>query len=119
MFSDYKLHFLSVSDDSARGRREFRTPTLRNLKFTAPYMHDGSLPTLRSVLEFYETLMDAASETLDGGAGTTPTIDPLLKRLNLNADDFPALEAFLEALNDNYFDKTIPTKVPSGLPVLK
>lgn len=119
MLSDYKLHFLAVSDDSAIGRREFRTPTLRNLKPTAPYMHDGSLRTLRSVLVFYEALMDAVSETLDGRAGGTPALDPLLKRLNLNADDFPALEAFLDALNDDHFDQTTPDRVPSGLPLLK
>ena len=37
--------------------------------------------------------------------------------MNVNADDFPALEAFLDALNDDNYDKTEPSKVPSGLPV--
>lgn len=119
MLSDYKLHFLAVSDGSVSGRREFRTPTLRNLKRTAPYMHDGSLRTLRDVLVFYEALMDAVSESLDGNGGGTPPLDPLLRRLNLNADDFPALEAFLDALNDDRYDQSIPEKVPSGLPVMK
>ena len=117
MLSDYKLHFIGVTDAPA-GRREFRTPTLRNLKHTAPYMHNGSMRTLRDVLVFYEELMDAVGETLDGADDSVqPRLDPLLKRLNLNADDFPALEAFLDALNDDGYDKTVPANVPSGLPV--
>jgi cytochrome c peroxidase len=67
MFSDFKLHFIGVPDDTLDGRREFRTPTLRHLKHTAPYMHNGSQRTLRDVLVFYEALSDAVSETLDGG----------------------------------------------------
>ena len=117
MLSDYKPHFIGVTDAPA-GRREFRTPTLRNLKHTAPYMHNGSQRTLRDVMIFYEELMDAVGETLDGADDSArPRLDPLLKQLNLNADDFPALEAFLDAFNDDGYDKTEPEKVPSGLPV--
>ncbi len=119
MLSDFKLHFIGVADSTADGRREFRTPTLRNLKHTAPYMHNGSQRTLRDVLVFYEALSDAVSETLDGGDTTTqPRLDPLLKHLNLIADDFSALEAFLDSLNDDY-DRSTPARVPSGLPVPK
>ena len=117
MLSDYKLHFIGVPDAPA-GRREFRTPTLRNLHHTAPYMHNGSLRTLRDVLIFYEELMDAVGETLDGADDSArPRLDPLLRQMNVNADDFPALEAFLDALNDDGYDKTEPSKMPSGLPV--
>ena len=117
MLSDYKLHFIGVPDAPA-GRREFRTPTLRNLKHTAPYMHNGSQRTLRDTMIFYEELMDAVGETLDGADDSArPRLDPLLKQLNLNTDDFPALEAFLDALNDDGYDKSEPAGVPSGLPV--
>lgn len=120
MLSDFKLHFIGVTDGTADGRREFRTPTLRNLRHTAPYMHNGSLHTLRDVLVFYEALSDAVAETLDGGDTTTqPRLDPLLKPLNLNADDFPALEAFLDSLNADSYDRSVPTSVPSGLAVPK
>jgi cytochrome c peroxidase len=120
MLSDFKLHFIGVTDGTADGRREFRTPTLRNLGHTAPYMHNGSLRTLRDVLVFYEALSDAVAETLDGGDTTTqPRLDPLLKPLNLNTDDFPALEAFLASLNADRYDQSVPVKVPSGLPVQK
>ena len=119
MFSDFKLHFIGVSDSTPTGRREFRTPTLRNLRDTAPYMHNGSLRTLRDVLVFYDELAEAASETLDGGdTAAQPPLDPLLKQLNLNPEDFPALEAFLEALGHDPYDQTTPAKVPSGLPVI-
>lgn len=120
MFSDYKLHFIGVTDDTPDGRREFRTPTLRNLRHTAPFMHNGSRGTLRAVLVFYEALSDAVAETLDGGDMTTqPRLDPLLKLLNLSADDFPALEAFLDSLNGDGYDQSAPATVPSGLRVSK
>ncbi len=116
MFSDYKLHFIGVPDNAADGQRAFRTPSLRNLRQTAPYMHNGGLRTLRDVLAFYDQLAEAASETLDGGDHTRqPPLDPLLKQLNLNPADFPALEAFLETLSSDDYDRSIPANVPSGL----
>lgn len=120
MFSDFKLHFIGVADSTLDGRREFRTPTLRNLRHTAPYMHNGSQRTLRDVLVFYEALSDAVSETLDGGdTATQPRLDALLKHLNLNADGFSVLESFLDSLNDDRYDQAVPARVPSGLPVPK
>jgi cytochrome c peroxidase len=60
MFSDYKLHVLGVpdnpvlpqSDAGAEERYAFRTASLRNLAFTAPYMHNGLFATLEDVLDF-------------------------------------------------------------------
>jgi len=119
MFSDFKLHFIGVADSTAGGRREFRTPSLRNLRHTAPFMHNGVLRTLRDVLVFYEELAESVSETLDGADSTTmPRLDPLLRHLNVNADDFVALEAFLETLNATDYDVTVPRRVPSGLSVI-
>jgi cytochrome c peroxidase len=119
LFSDFKLHALGVPDHGPGGQQPFRTPTLRNLGHTAPYMHDGSLRTIRDVLEFYDDLAEAVSETLDGGApGGGAPLDPLLRHLDLKPDDFPALEAFLEALTSKDFDRSIPSTVPSGLRVV-
>ncbi len=119
MFSDFKLHFIGGPDNTPGGNREFRTPTLRNLRHTAPYMHNGRLRTLREVLVFYDELAESISETLDGGdKAASLRLDPLLKHLNLNLDDFPALEAFLDVLSSNDYDHTSPTSVPSGLPVI-
>lgn len=112
MFSDYKPHFIGLPD-----RIALRTPTLRQLRHTAPYMHDGSVRTIRDALIFYEALSDAVSETLDGGdTAAHPPLDPLLRHLDLRADDFTALEAFLDTLSTDY-DRSAPQSVPSGLPV--
>jgi cytochrome c peroxidase len=118
MLSDFKLHFIGVPDATAGGRREFRTPTLRQLRHTAPYMHNGSQRNLEDVLVFYEQVGDAAAEAIDGaGPNEQPPLDPLLKKLNLRPEDFPALTAFLDSLNDGHYDQTVPENVPSGLPV--
>lgn len=115
MFSDYKLHFIGTPGQ--RETRDFRTPTLRNLKHTAPYMHNGSLGTLTDVLNFYDRLMDAASETLDGGdTAAPPALDPLLRKLNVEPAEFPAIEAFLDALNDGSYDRSVPEQLPGRLP---
>lgn len=115
MFSDYKLHFIATPGQ--KEGRDFRTPSLRNLKHTAPYMHNGSIATITDVLTFYDRLMDEASETLDGGDAPAQPLDPLLKKLNVNPDDFPAITAFLDALNDDSYDHSVPESVPSGLTV--
>jgi cytochrome c peroxidase len=120
MFSDFKLHFIGVPESTPGGQREFRTPTLRNLRHTAPYMHNGSLRTMRDVLVFYDDLTEAVTETLHGGdTAVQPRLDPLLKPLNLNPEDFPALEAFLEVLSNDSYNQTVPTKIPSGLPIIE
>ena len=117
MFSDYKVHAIGLTD-STTNRGEFRTPTLRNLKHTAPYMHHGGHRSLEDVISFYDRLMDQAAETLDGGdTGTGPPLDPLLRRMNLLPEDHAALLAFLEALNSDDYDTSVPPRVPSGLPV--
>lgn len=120
MFSDFKLHVIGSLNGAAAEQREFRTPSLRNLRHTAPYMHDGSLQTLEDVFVFYDQLAEKVSETLDGGDTTAHLpLDPLLRPINLNPDDFPALKAFLDTLSSDSYDKTIPTAVPSGLPVIQ
>lgn len=116
MLSDYKLHAIGLTDNATR-RTEFRTPTLRNLRHTAPYMHHGGLPSLDDVLLFYDRLMDQAAETLEGGDDATlPPLDPLLRRMNMLPEDHAPIAAFLETLNAAY-DTTVPDRVPSGLPV--
>lgn len=70
-------------------RRAFKTPTLRGVAATAPYMHDGSLATLKEVVEFYRR----------GGNRDDPVLDPLMRPLDLSDDDVDNLVAFLEALS--------------------
>ncbi len=77
-----------------RDRWAYRTPTLRNVALTAPYMHDGSLATLEEVVEFY-----------DQGGIDHPLKDPLLKPLGLTAEEKRALVAFLKALTGDNADR--------------
>jgi cytochrome c peroxidase len=69
-------------------RGAFKTPTLREIARTAPYMHDGSIATLGEVVEFY-----------DRGGNTNPSLDPELRPLRLTPFERLALVAFLESLN--------------------
>ncbi|WP_232065156.1 cytochrome-c peroxidase [Rhodocytophaga rosea] len=122
MFSDFKLHVLGVvdnekvkvSDAGANNTYAFRTPTLRNLRYTDPYMHSGKLKTLRQVLEFYE---DMAGKEPPNPHVTREQLDPLAKKMRLRFKDMQAIEAFLNSLNDDTFDRKIPDSVPSGLKV--
>jgi len=69
---------------------EWRTPTLRGLRDTAPYMHDGSLPTLRDVVRHYSEL-DLDRLHADG--------ESLLRPLKLSSSEIEDLVAFLETLS--------------------
>jgi cytochrome c peroxidase len=71
-----------------RDRGSFKTPTLREIARTAPYMHDGSLATLADVVEFY-----------DKGGRPNRNMFPLIAPLRLSAEDKQALVKFLESLN--------------------
>jgi len=66
----------------------FKTPTLREVARTAPYMHDGSLATLDAVVEFYA-----------GGGRGNPSLDPEIRRLRLSEDEKQAIVAFLRSLS--------------------
>jgi cytochrome c peroxidase len=122
MFSDYKLHVLGVPENNKvpepdSGFQEsfaFRTASLRNLRFTAPYMHNGVFQNLKQVLEFYE---DISFGKTRNPAVTKEMFDPLVKELQLSVKDMSLIISFLNTLNDENFDKEIPEKVPSGLPV--
>jgi cytochrome c peroxidase len=69
----------------------FKTPTLRDLSKTAPYMHDGSEATLEKVIELYNR-----------GGNKNPNLDPKMKPLNLTASEKQDLIAFLKALDGTY-----------------
>lgn len=72
-------------------RGAFKTPTLRNVAQTAPYMHDGSLATLAEVVAFYA----------DGGRDN-PHLSPLVEPLDLTSEEQADLVAFLEALTGEW-----------------
>jgi len=74
--------------DPGADQGHFKTPTLREVARTAPYMHDGSLQTLEEVVDFY-----------DRGGRPNPAIDPELHPLDLSVDEKQALVAFLKSLS--------------------
>lgn len=103
LFADGKFHNLGVGMDengelkdlgrykvtkNDADRGAFKTPTLRNIALTAPYMHDGSQKTLKEVVDFYV-----------GGGNSNPHLDKEIKPLTgLSKQDRADLVAFLESL---------------------
>ncbi|MCR9290302.1 MAG: cytochrome-c peroxidase [Bacteroidetes bacterium] len=132
MFSDFELHVLGVpdnnqldeSDSGANGTYAFRTPTLRNLNMTGPYFHSGVAGNLGDVLNFYRRIQgnNNGPGNGPGNLNLNPNVnrnqlDDEIRNLQLNGNDVQDIIAFLGALNDNNFDRTIPSEVPSGLRV--
>jgi cytochrome c peroxidase len=76
-----------------RDHGAFKTPTLREVSRTAPYMHDGSLATLEAVVDFY-----------DRGGHRNPYIDPRVRRIGLSSGERSALVAFLKTLSGQIHD---------------
>jgi cytochrome c peroxidase len=72
----------------------FKTPTLRNIGFSAPYMHDGSFESLEQVIDHYSS-----------GAKGHFNQDPLIQPFDISQDQKQDLIAFLIALNDSAFVK--------------
>jgi len=82
-----------TGDEADRGR--FKTPTLRGLTETAPYMHDASLRTLEDVVAFYRR-----------GGNLNTHLDAAIKPLDLTDEDAANLVAFLKALSKRPAKKT-------------
>ena len=122
MLSDFKLHVLGVPDNEklpeadlgAGNNNAFRTPTLRNLRYTDPYMHNGKLKTLENVMELYE---DVAGLKSRNPRISPDQLDPLARKSKITQKDFRLIIEFLNTLNDDQFDRKIPARVPSGLKV--
>jgi cytochrome c peroxidase len=100
-FTDNKFHNLGIgmkSNDNGRFKvthkiedvGKFKTPGLRNVAVTAPFMHDGSLKTLDEVIEHYNK-----------GGISNKNLDPELKPLNLSAQNKKDLVEFLKSLTSS------------------
>ncbi len=101
-FTDERFHntgiawrdsvFLDLGRFAVTGKQEdrgaFKTPTLREIAQTAPYMHDGSLATLEGVIKFYNR-----------GGNPNPHLDPEVRPLHLTAEEKETLLAFLKSLS--------------------
>ena len=85
---------------------QFKTPSLRNVARTEPYMHQGQFATLREVIKFYSTL--------EPSAPTGHHQEQILQPLGLTDQQIADLLAFLESLTDEEIDSTLlsPPKSP-------
>ena len=89
-FSDLGLgKFTGLISDNGK----FRAPTLRNIFFTAPYMHDGRFNSLEEVIEHYNS-----------GGKPSRNKDPLLRPLNLTEEYKQALIAFIRTMEEPDFN---------------
>ena len=92
-FTDERTHNTGVAwkdgrlADEGAGHGAFKTPTLREVSHSAPYMHDGSLTTLEDVIDFY-----------DHGGNANPYLDPEVRPVRFTPEEKRALIAFLKAL---------------------
>jgi len=128
MFSDFDLetegvadHALLAQPDTGAGRFRFRTPSLRNVALTAPYMHNGTLETLEDVLRFYDDGRSRNPNVTDArrrrGDRRGATLSDDFRRVDdMSEQEMREIIAFLHALTDETFDRTVPERVPSGLP---
>ena len=93
-FSDVgRFHETKVATDTGA----FKTATLRDIARTAPYMHDGSLKTLKEVVDFYA-----------GGGNSNPYLDPEMKKIHLSPGDRADLVEFLQSLTGDMPPNTGP-----------
>ncbi|MEQ1897203.1 MAG: cytochrome c peroxidase [Vicinamibacterales bacterium] len=79
----------------------FKTPTLREVTKHAPYMHDGSVATLRDVVVLYNK-----------GGNKNPTLDPKIQPLKLTDAEVDALVAFMQALDGEGYQDAAPSTFP-------
>ncbi len=93
---DLGLYYTTKREED---KGKFRTPSLRELKYTAPYLHNGVFFTLEEVIEFY-----------DKAGGDEPSKSPLLRSLKLTAEEKKDLLAFLLALSS---DKPLIVPLPA------
>ena len=132
MFSDFAAHVLGVpdnaklpeSDSGVNKTYAFRTASLRNLSSTAPYMHNGVFATLPEVINFYQRISRGGGRRRRRSRRTSVNpqvsrdqIDPLARESEHAWKGTAGTHCVLARDGRPGFDRTIPERVPSGLPV--
>jgi cytochrome c peroxidase len=82
----------------------FRTPSLRDVDLTAPYMHDGSIETLEDVVEHYN----------DGG-NSNPYLELSIRALHLSSHETGDLVAFLKSLSGSNWQRDFSLETPGSI----
>lgn len=85
------------------GFNEWKTPTLRNVADTAPYMHNGRLATLTDVVRFYST---------EAGTPGSPPAEKIVRPLHLDSGEVADLVAFLRTLTGEPLDRALAEPIP-------
>ena len=88
----------SVDQGLASTIAQFRTPTLRDLEDSQPYLHNGGKLALNDVAEFYVDMSQLARQ------GLLRNPPPEFGKMSLSQDDIDALVAFLKSLTEDYDD---------------
>ncbi len=96
------LGYYEVTQDP-NDRWKYRTPSLRNIALTAPYAHNGSLPTLEEVIKIY----NQGGYPDNGGIMKNVTQSPLIKPLGLTEQESEDLVAFLKTLTGDNIEEVI------------
>jgi cytochrome c peroxidase len=92
---------------------KFKTPSLRDITATAPYMHNGLFPHLRGVLNMYNAGMPNLKPNDEQLKDNLfPKTSPFLKKLDLNEDELDALEAFLKSISTVIYHEPEPENLP-------
>ncbi len=129
--ADRRAHPTTFLVNNVDRRGQFKTPTLRNVALTAPYMHRGQLATLRDVVRFYSELPlpqpdappprspastpPAAGRKLPHSHIAGPAAEGVLAPLNLTEQQQNDLAAFLESLSDVQIDPALTRQPASPL----
>jgi cytochrome c peroxidase len=95
-FADQPQAPLEIPDATPADLGAFRTPPLRNVALTDPYMHNGAFTSLSDAVQFH--LQGGGS----GNTGYVGTVDPLLTPRTVSSDDLAAIVDFLSTLNGDY-----------------
>jgi cytochrome c peroxidase len=98
---------------AAEDEGRFRSPSLRNVALTAPYMHDGSLATLADVIRRHYALGGMAAA---GPHGRSPIRDPLITGFTISEPQVRDLVSFLESLTDTQLTRNPAYGKPADLP---
>jgi cytochrome c peroxidase len=91
---------LRVVTERPEDEGKFRTPTLRNIAVTGPYMHDGSIPTLDEVIRKHYAVKGRSALSVHGAS---PLRDEFIEGFNINDSEVKDLVAFLNSLTDDDF----------------
>lgn len=104
--------YLVTNDSEDVGK--FRTPSLRDVMHTNPWMHNGLFDNITGVLNMYNSGMQMNTATPEQKEADPlyPVTDPLMKKLNLTKEEIAALETFLEAITATQYKMRRPETLP-------